>query len=423
MGIQVFKALKKKTLRLSIGSLEMVDLTVKLAGFTLRNPIVVSSCTATRDAVHMKKAVDGGASAVVAKSLFGESGSLGRTFPRPRFKLFGYKEYPEYYMKYKSQTRNFSLWSLEEASEFGYREYVEDINKAKRLIGDDGLVIASIAGSSIEEWEDLFKLINGSKADMCELNLSCPYAADMGIQMGSGAVDLAPTITENARKNLSMPFSVKLSVFNNKDPVVSAREVEKAGADAITFPARTSGLMIDIESGKPTAWGAIGGYGGPYLIGHGLGWVSRVAAKISIPILATCGIWVWDDIISYIMVGATAVESGTAIMIRGYHIIKTWLRQIESFMKRKGYDSILGIQGIAMKTLRSPDIIERAPIDVYAEIDREKCTRCGACLRSCFYDAIILENTGAIVDPSKCDGCGMCVEVCPYDAAKLTLTS
>jgi len=398
----------------------LVDLTVELAGFTLKNPIIVSSCTATRDHIRMKKAIDAGAAAVVAKSLFGESGSLGRRFPRPRFKLFGYKEYPDYYMKNRRRTRNFTLWSLEEASEFDYDEYVKDINKAKELIGDDGIVIASIAGSSIDEWEELFKLINGSKADMCELNTSCPYASEMGIQMGAGAVELAPTITKIAKKQLAIPFSVKLSVFNTRDPVAVAKGVKEAGADAVTFPARTSGLMIDIENGKPLAWGAIGGYGGPYLIGHGLGWVARLASKVDIPILATCGIWDWEDIISYIMVGSTAVESGTAIMIQGYRVIGTWLRHIKSFMERKGYDSISQIRGIALKNLLSPDEIDRSQKDVHSTIDKEKCTKCGNCIRSCFYDAITIEETGAVVDPEKCSGCGMCVEVCPYDAAQLT---
>jgi dihydropyrimidine dehydrogenase (NAD+) subunit PreA len=400
----------------------MVELTVNLANLTLKNPIIVSSCTATRDAVHMKKAVDAGAAAVVAKTLFGEAGRIGRKHPRPRFKLFGYKEYPEYYMKNKAQTRNFTLWSLEEASEFDYKGYVEDINKAKQLIGDKALVIASIAGSSEEEWETLSTLMNGSKADMCELNISCPFASEMGIRMGSAAVELAPTITKIVKKHLSIPFSAKLSVYYTSDPVSLAKKVKEAGADAITFPARTSGLLVDIEKGKPLAWGAIGGYGGPYLIGHGLGYVARVASKVDVPILASCGVWDWEDIISYLMVGAIAVESGTAIMIRGYHVVSTWLKQIESFMKRKGYKSISEIHGMALKSFLSTDKIERGQPNVHAMIIPNKCTKCGNCLRSCFYDAIKMEKNSAVVDPQKCDGCGMCVEVCPYDAAQIIVS-
>jgi dihydropyrimidine dehydrogenase (NAD+) subunit PreA len=397
----------------------MVELVVNLAKLTLKNPIIASSCTATRDAIHMKRAVNEGAAAVVAKTLFGEASRIGRKHPRPRFKLFGYKDYPEYSMKNKAQTRNFTLWSQEEASEFDYKGYVEDINEAKQLIGDKGLVIASIAGSSEEEWETLSNLINGSKADMCELNISCPYAGEMGIRAGSAAVELAPTITKIVKKHLSIPFSAKLSVYYTSDPVALAKKVKEAGADAITFPARTSGLLIDIENGKPLAWSAIGGYGGPYLIGHGLGYVARVASKVNAPILATCGVWDWEDIISYLMVGATAVESGTAIMIRGYRVVGTWLKQIESFMKRKGYNSVSEIRGIALKSLLSTDKIERSQPNVHATILPDKCTRCGNCLRSCFYDAIRLEKKSAVVDPQKCDGCGMCAEVCPYDAAQI----
>lgn len=299
---------------------------------------------------------------------------------------------------------------------------MNDVNEAKKLVGDDGIVIASIAGSSVEEWEDLFNLINRSKADMCELKVSCPYAAEMEIKIRAGAVELAPMITEIAKKDLSIPFSVKLSVFNN-DPVGIAKDVEKAGADAITFPARTSGLMIDVETGKPMAWSAIGGYGGPYQIGHGLAWAARlIRAKISIPILATCGIWSWEDIISYIMVGATAIESATAIAIRGYRIVNTWLREIESFMQRKGYDTLSEIRGISLEALLKPSEIQRALEDVHSKVDKKKCTMCGVCLRTCFYDAIRLERMGAIVDPEKCDGCGMCVEVCPYDAIRIVRT-
>jgi dihydropyrimidine dehydrogenase (NAD+) subunit PreA len=321
-------------------------------------------------------------------------------------------------MKNKSATRNFTLWSLEEASEFDYNRYAKDIDEAKDLVKDDGLIIASIAGSSEEEWEGLCKLINDTKADMCELNISCPYASEMGIRVGAAAVELAPRIARIARKQLTMPFSAKLSVYYTSNPITLIQSVKEANADAVTFPARTSGLMIDIEKGKPAAWGAIGGYGGPYLIGHGLGWVARAASRVDIPILGTCGVWDWEDIVSYLMVGATAVEVGTAIMIRGYTAIGTWLKQIESFMKRRGYTSIQEMKGVALKNMVTTDHILRSQPNVHATIRSAKCTKCGNCLKSCFYDAITLRNTGAIVDTKKCDGCGMCIEVCPFDAAE-----
>jgi dihydropyrimidine dehydrogenase (NAD+) subunit PreA len=66
--------------------------------------------------------------------------------------LHGWKEYPGYPDK---KTRYFTLRSLEDSSRFSYEEYAEDIDKAKRLIGENGIVIPSIAGGSPEEWEEL----------------------------------------------------------------------------------------------------------------------------------------------------------------------------------------------------------------------------------------------------------------------------
>lgn len=54
----------------------MVDLSFKLSGLTFKNPIIVSSCTATHDALHVKKAIDAGASGAVLKTLFGYSGKI-----------------------------------------------------------------------------------------------------------------------------------------------------------------------------------------------------------------------------------------------------------------------------------------------------------------------------------------------------------
>ena len=163
----------------------------------------------------MKKGIDGGAGAVIAKSLFGEAGKLGRQFPRPRFKLLDYREYPGYPEKLP---HSFTLRSLEECSSFDYETYMKDINKAKDLIGDSGVVIASLSGSSMDEWLTMVKMVNETKADWVELNNSCPFAADMGICMGAGAVDLTYQFVKACKEVLKKPFSVKITPQTN-DPV------------------------------------------------------------------------------------------------------------------------------------------------------------------------------------------------------------
>jgi dihydropyrimidine dehydrogenase (NAD+) subunit PreA len=393
----------------------MVDLTVEIGGVKFKNPVVVGSATPTMDAIRMRHGIDGGAGAVIAKSLFGEAGRLGRQFPRPRFKLIDYREYPGYP---NVLPHAFTLRSLEECSAFDYPTYMKDINRAKDLIKDDGVVIASLSGSSLEEWKEMCELVNKTNADFVEVNNSCPFAADMGVKMGAGAVDLTYEVVKTCAGILKKPFSVKITPQAN-NPVDIAKQVEAGGAYAVNMAARFSGIVIDIETAKPIPFGSLAGYGGPYLVGVGLRLISQAAKELKIPIIAGLGVWDWRDIVAYIMCGATLVQSAVGIMLQGYKITGKWVESMSAWMEGKGYKSLNDIQGIALPNIVKTADVPRKPENVKVTIDTKKCTKCGVCLRSCFYDAINLTKVGAVVNPSACDVCGMCVEVCPEHAPEL----
>jgi dihydropyrimidine dehydrogenase (NAD+) subunit PreA len=394
----------------------MADLEVKAAGVTFPNPVIVGSASPTMDCYGTKKGIDGGAGGAIVKSLFGDAGKLGRNFPRPRFKLFDYKDYPGYP---NVLPHAFTLHSLEECSHFGYDEYFEDVDKAKDMIGNTGVVMASLSGVTMEEWSEMCKRANKSKADWVEINVSCPFAADMGVKMGSGAVELCPEITRLCAGILKKPFSVKISP-QAADPVAIAVAVEKAGAKAVNLSARVSGIMIDIETARPIGPGAQGGWGGPYFIGYGLKIVSQAARQLKIPIIGGLGVWDWRDIIRYTMVGATLVQSGIGIMLQGYTVSQKWTENINAWLDNKGYQSLDEIRGIALPNILKTKDVVRAPEGVYGVVDFNKCNRCSICVRSCFYDAIRVTKAGAIINTKKCDGCGMCMEVCPQDAVTMS---
>lgn len=395
----------------------MADLRVTAAGVTFPNPIVVGSASPSMDWVGTKAGIDGGAGGVIVKSLFGEKGKLGRNFPRPRFKLYDYKNYPGYP---NVLPHAFTLNSLEECSHFNYEEYVVDVNKAKEEIGSTGIVMASLSGVTLEEWVEMCELVNRTTADWVELNVSCPFAADMGVKMGAGAVEMTADVVKTCKSILKIPFSVKISP-QTVDQSAVAKACVDAGAMSINISARFSGFDLDIESARPIGPGAQGGWGGPYLIGYGVKNAAIVANRIGpdIPIIAGLGVWDWKDIIKYTMVGATLVQSGIGIMLKGYDISRKWAEQISSWLDAKGYSSINEIRGIALPNILKTAEVERAPAGVYAKVDFDKCTRCGVCKRSCFYDAISLTKVGAVINSKKCDGCGMCVEVCPVDACAM----
>ena len=180
----------------------MADLSLTVNGVKFKNPVIVGSATPTMDWRGTKKGIDGGAGGAIVKSLFGNAGKLGRNYPRPRFMLYDYKNYPGYPDKLP---HSFTLNSLEECSHFGYEEYMKDLDIAKDKIGNSGVVMASLSGVGIEEWLQMCKMVNETKADWVELNVSCPFSADMGVKMGAGDVDRAPLIVRECAGILKKP--------------------------------------------------------------------------------------------------------------------------------------------------------------------------------------------------------------------------
>ena len=391
---------------------KLIDLSTEIAGVKFINPVIAGSATPTWDARRIKRCIQGGASGAIAKSLFGDSAAIGRKYPRPRFKLFNYREYPGYP---KDIPDCFTLHSLEECSGFGYEAYMKDINKAKDLVKDDGVVIASLSGATHDEWKMMCEMVNETNADWVELNNSCPFAADMGVKIGAGAVGLTQDFVHTCAGVLKKPFSVKITP-QTSDTASLVRMVKAEGASAVNLSARLSGIMIDIEKAAPDGWGSIGGYGGPYLLGYGLKMVFQAAKEVDLPIIGGLGVWKWQDVISYIMAGASIVQTAAAVMIQGFDISGKWVSSIEAWLKANGYESLDEIRGIALKNIIKTSEVPRNSPEMDFKINHNLCSKCGACKKSCMYEAIEMTRIGAVIDKDLCDRCGMCYEVCPSNA-------
>ena len=106
-------------------------------------------------------------------------------------------------------------------------------------------------------------------------------------------------------------------------------------------------------------------------------------------------------------------------MLQGYSVSGKWAAQISAWLDQKGYSSISEIRGTALEHIKTTAEVERSPEGVFARVNEQLCDRCGVCARSCFYDAIKLTKSGAVVNRDQCDGCGLCAEVCPTGAAVL----
>ncbi|MBS7626646.1 4Fe-4S binding protein [Candidatus Bathyarchaeota archaeon] len=393
-----------------------VDLSTNICGVEFRNPFILSSATPTKTARNIKRGLEAGWAGAVMKTLVPYD--YARRYPRPRFKIYWLKDQGGYP---KTIPRSFSITDIEEGSHLTPEEYVEEIDEAKRLAGD-AVIIGSITAPDMETWEKYIELMNGSRADMVELNFSCPYAGEPGTgregeKLGWQLMYTAEEVIRLAKRKCAVPFSPKISSQTGEVDEWAAR-FEGAGAPCLTLSHRISSIDIDIETGKPIPFGCIIGFGGPYLIGFSLKWIAKAAPKVKVPIIACMGMLDWSDAVKFIMVGASSVESCSAVMVQGYDIVKSWLTGLRRFMLDKGYSSIEDMRGISLPHIITPSMVERENEGVYAVVDKEKCTGCGICKRCCFYFAIDIEGGKASVDLEKCDGCGLCQEVCPEDAVK-----
>lgn len=400
----------------------MANLSTNYVGLKLKNPLLAASATETKDAKTMKKCIEAGFGGVVVKSLYGTSIAVARKWHRPRFQLLNW--HPKSTDPLKAPD-GFILYSVEQGSQFNYDEWRDDVNRAKDIIGDKGVVIGSIMAGSMSDWPEMCEVVRKTNMDALEIDLSCPHMKethkDSGVELGADP-EHAAEITKLVIENVNVPVIAKLTP-QTANLVLVAKRIEKAGAAAITCHNRMMALDIDIETASPTVWPSYGGWGGPWMMPYNLAWLTKLYADVKIPISSTSGVWKWQDIIAAIMAGATTVQSCTAILVKGFDVVKEWLDNINAWMDKKGYKSLDEIRGAVMKNLISGAQLKRGQPGVHAIVDEGKCTGCLWCEKICLYEAITVEDAVAEVNEDKCDGCGMCSQVCLSKAISMSKPS
>jgi dihydropyrimidine dehydrogenase (NAD+) subunit PreA len=400
----------------------MANLSTNYVGLKLKNPLLAASATETKDAKTMKKCIEAGFGGVVVKSLYGTSIAVARKWHRPRFQLLNW--HPKSTDPLKAPD-GFILYSVEQGSQFNYDEWRDDVNRAKDIIGDKGVVIGSIMAGSMSDWPEMCEVVRKTNMDALEIDLSCPHMKethkDSGVELGADP-EHAAEITKLVIENVNVPVIAKLTP-QTANLVLVAKRIEKAGAAAITCHNRMMALDIDIETASPTVWPSYGGWGGPWMMPYNLAWLTKLYADVKIPISSTSGVWKWQDIIAAIMAGATTVQSCTAILVKGFDVGKEWLDNINAWMDKKGYKSLDEIRGAVMKNLISGAQMKRGQPGVHAVVDEGKCTGCLWCEKTCLYEAITIEDAIAEVNEDKCDGCGMCSQICLTKAISMSKPS
>ncbi|WP_017471826.1 dihydroorotate dehydrogenase [Amphibacillus jilinensis] len=172
-------------------------------------------------------------------------------------------------------------------------------------------VIANVAGSTIEEYEGVARALKRTEAiSAIELNISCPNVKEGGVQFGTRP-ELAAEVTQRVKAASHVPVYVKLSP-NVTDIVEIAQAVEQAGADGLTMINTLTGMKIDLKKRQPLLANQVGGLSGPAIKPIAIRMIYQVYQAVDIPIIGMGGITSTDDVIEFLLAGASAVAIGTA---------------------------------------------------------------------------------------------------------------
>ena len=172
-------------------------------------------------------------------------------------------------------------------------------------------VIANLYANSVHEFAELARILSEESAiHALELNVSCPNVREGGVLFGQNKAMLADVVSHVTRVS-KKHVSVKLTP-NVTDIVEMARIAEDNGANSLTCINTLQGMAVDIYSKKPKLANIYGGLSGPCIKPVALQCVHRVAQAVSIPVIGVGGICSAQDVLEFILVGAYAVQIGTA---------------------------------------------------------------------------------------------------------------
>jgi len=215
------------------------------------------------------------------------------------------------------------------------------------LLGKGATVIPNVAGHSIEENVELCKILSSIKGIAgIELNVSCPNVEDGGLTFSSN-LKIFTRLLEKARKATKGVLIVKLSP-NVEDIAEFAARADKTGADAVSAINTIIGMKIDIKSRKPHFQRKTAGLSGPAIKPIAVRMIYEIYEKAGIPIIGLGGIACIDDVLEFMMAGASAVSIGTMNLVNP-KVSQDCVEKIEEYMAAEGIDDINEIVGIAHK--------------------------------------------------------------------------
>jgi dihydroorotate dehydrogenase (NAD+) catalytic subunit len=157
--------------------------------------------------------------------------------------------------------------------------------------------------------------------------------------------EAAASVTRAVKAVTTKPVIIKLSP-NVTDIVAIAKACEEAGADGISLINTLLGMRIDLKTKKPVIANKMGGFSGPAIKPVAIRMVYQVAQAVKIPVVGMGGVASAEDVIEFMLAGATAVQVGAANLVDPF-ICRDIIADLPRVMEQYGIQSLSEIIGQA----------------------------------------------------------------------------
>lgn len=303
-----------------------MDLKTNYLGLDLKHPIVASSSPQSKDLDGVKRLADAGASAIVLFSLFEEQ-------------IRNEQETLEFLLGRSSYNSPESLNYFPAAAEYnaGPGDYLDLIYNASRAV--DVPVIASLNGVTELGWIEYAKDMVQAGAKALELNI---FFLPVDIELTAEDVEAQyVAVVRAVRQAVDVPIAVKLSpYFTSTGNLVS--KLAKAGANGVVlfnrfyqpdFDLATRSVESKLELSQASE------------IRLPLLWISLLYGKLPCSLAATTGVESANEIVKYVLAGADAVYSTSALLRNGEGYLAAMVRELEIWMVENEFESIAQLKG------------------------------------------------------------------------------
>ena len=209
-------------------------------------------------------------------------------------------------------------------------------------------IIANIAGRNIDEFIQMASRLNDfTQLSGLELNISCPNVSG-GVDFGTNP-QMTAEVVRKVRDVCDLPVIAKLTPNVTSIPEI-AQAAADAGADAVSLINTFQGLAVDWRKRKPVLGAGFGGLSGPAIKPLALRIVAQVARAVQVPIIGVGGISSIDDVMQFLVAGATAVQIGTANFYNP-SLAEKLVDELDALVQAEGSGNVTDFVG----TLQFPD--------------------------------------------------------------------